>query len=185
MNSRWVPLLALLLMSQSALFSAERAIDLERSQITVHVGKAGLFSMAGHEHQVRAPLAEGALDDSASPKIHFLVETAKLTVLPEKDQAQVQADMQKKVLESDRFPEIRFESTSIQKSGEHRWKVVGNLTLHGRTRPVTAEVNLKEGAYSGIANFKQTDYGIQPVAVAGGTVKVKDEMKIEFSIVPR
>ncbi len=185
MHSRWVPLLALLLMSQSALFSAERAIDLERSQITVHVGKAGLFSMAGHEHQVRAPLAAGALDDSESPKIHFLVEAAKLTVLPEKDQAQVQADMQKKVLDSEHFPEIRFESNSIRKTGEHTWKVAGNLTLHGRTRPVTTEVNGVSGVYSGTATLKQSDYGIQPISVAGGAVKVKDELKIEFNIVPR
>src|SRR5262249_24683778 len=113
MPPRWVLLLTLLLVTDGAVFSTERPIDLDRSNITVHVGKAGLFSMAGHEHQVRAPLAEGALDDSASPKIHFLVESAKLTVLPEKDQAPVQADMQKKVLDSERFPQIRFESTSI------------------------------------------------------------------------
>jgi polyisoprenoid-binding protein YceI len=185
MHSRHVLLLALLVMFHGAMFAAERPIDLERSQITVHVGKAGLFSMAGHEHQVRAPLAEGALDDSATPKIRFIVESAKLTVLPEKDQAQVQADMQKKVLDSERFPEIRFESTGIRKTGQHTWKVTGNLTLHGRTRPVTAEVDLREGAYRGNTTLKQTDYGIQPIAVAGGTVKVKDELKIEFSIVPR
>jgi hypothetical protein len=30
--------------------------------------------------------------------------------------------------------------------------------------------------------LKQTDFGITPVTVVGGTVKVKDEVKIEFEI---
>jgi hypothetical protein len=33
--------------------------------------------------------------------------------------------------------------------------------------------------------LRQTDYGIAPISVAGGTVKVKDELKIDFDIVTR
>jgi len=33
--------------------------------------------------------------------------------------------------------------------------------------------------------LKQTDFGIKPVTIAGGTVKVKDELTIEFDIVAR
>jgi hypothetical protein len=32
--------------------------------------------------------------------------------------------------------------------------------------------------------LKQTDYGITPVKIAGGAVKVKDEIVIEFSVSP-
>ena len=31
--------------------------------------------------------------------------------------------------------------------------------------------------------LRQTDYGIKPVTVAGGTIKVKDELKFSFNIV--
>ena len=31
--------------------------------------------------------------------------------------------------------------------------------------------------------LRQTEYGIQPVSVAGGTIKVKDELKFSFNIV--
>jgi hypothetical protein len=34
----------------------------------------------------------------------------------------------------------------------------------------------------GNAVVKQSDFGIKPVKVAGGTVKVKDEVRIEFDI---
>jgi polyisoprenoid-binding protein YceI len=60
--------------------------------------------------------------------------------------------------------------------------VHGNLTLHGRERPVSFEVVLKEDHYRGSLPLKQTDFGMKPVTVAGGTVKVKDDVKIEFEI---
>jgi hypothetical protein len=31
--------------------------------------------------------------------------------------------------------------------------------------------------------LKQSAFGIEPIRIAGGTVKVKDEVKVEFDIV--
>ena len=62
------------------------------------------------------------------------------------------------------------------------WKVLGNLTLHGRTHTVAVEVRKEGERYVGTSRFRQTDFGIQPVKVAGGTIKVKDEILIEFNI---
>jgi len=31
--------------------------------------------------------------------------------------------------------------------------------------------------------LKQHDFGITPISIAGGTVKVRDELKVEFDIV--
>jgi hypothetical protein len=36
-----------------------------------------------------------------------------------------------------------------------------------------------------VFSLKQTDYRIKLVAVAGGTIKVKDELKFSFDIVAR
>ena len=58
----------------------------------------------------------------------------------------------------------------------------GNLTLHGQTRPVMVDVALRDGRHEGSARLKQRDFGITPVSIAGGTVKVKDEVKVEFGI---
>ena len=38
------------------------------------------------------------------------------------------------------------------------------------------------GRYTGSATVKQKEFGMEPVSVAGGTVKVKDEVKVEFEI---
>jgi polyisoprenoid-binding protein YceI len=138
--------------------------------------------MAGHEHQVSASLIQGAINESSPGHVWFRVDARTMSVLPEKDRDEIQATMQQKVLESERFPEIRFESTSIQKLAADRWKVEGNLTLHGQTHPVAADVHRTAASYEGKSTIKQTDFGIQPVSVAGGTVKVKNELAIEFSI---
>jgi polyisoprenoid-binding protein YceI len=164
-------------------FAASRPIDTARSKITIHVGKSGLFSAAGHEHEVSAPIAEGAIDDSGPGHAWFRVETARMTVLPEKDRDAVQSAMQQQVLQSDRFPQIRFESSAIQKLGDDKWTVTGALTLHGETHPVTVDVRRDANGFAGETRIKQTQFGIQPPSAAGGTVKAKDELKITFLIV--
>lgn len=171
-----------LLFFPSFLLAAERPIDSANSTITIHVGKAGLFSAAGHEHEVKAPIEQGAVDDSGPGRVSFTVRASRLTVQPESDQAKVQSTMQSDVLQSDKYPEIKFESTSVRPAGNEGWSVTGNLTLHGATKPVTVQVRKENGAYKGEARLKQTDFGIEPVKVAGGAVKVKDELKIEFVI---
>jgi len=100
--------------------------------------------------------------------------------------AQVQQTMQDpQVLNSDHFPEIRFESTKIEAKGQNRWIVRGNLTLHGQSHHIIFDVALSDRLYRGTATIKQTDFGITPVSVAGGSVKVKDDVKVEFGIALR
>jgi hypothetical protein len=156
------------------LVSADRAIDTDHSSLKIHVGKAGLFSAAGHDHWVAAPFAEGSFNDSDLPKVAFTVE----------QQAEIQHTMHAKVLESESYPLISFHSTKIEKAGVNHWIVTGELTLRGQSRPVRAEVQYAEGAYTGHSTIKQTDCGINPISVAGGAVKVKNELEIQFVVLP-
>jgi polyisoprenoid-binding protein YceI len=73
-----------------------------------------------------------------------------------------------------------FKSTGAESTGQGRWTLSGNLTLRGQTRPVTVQVTLKDGRYTGGATVKQTDFGIKPPGKAG--VKAKDEVRIEFDV---
>ena len=82
------------------------------------------------------------------------------------------------------YPLISFHSTKIEKTGVNHWLVTGELTLHGQSRPILAEVHYAEGAYTGRSTIKQTDFGINPVSVGGGIVKVKNELDIQFVVVP-
>jgi hypothetical protein len=169
--------------------SPVKTIDAERSVLTVRVFKAGLFSAFGHNHVIKAPVAEGTLNEQ-TPQVELQVKANQLRVMDEdvsdKDRAEIQATMLgPKVLDSQRFPEIRFRSTRLEEVSPGRWKVQGELSLHGQSRPVTVSAERREGRYFGSASLKQRDFGIIPVTVAGGTVKVKDEVRIEFEIVAR
>ena len=164
----------------------KRAIDTTHSAITVRVFKSGVFSRFGHNHEISAPIEEGSVD-VAGHSVSLRVDATKLRVLDPEVSEDTRAEIQKtmegpQVLDSGRFPEISFVSTSISVVDEQRWSVDGNLTLHGKTRPVRVDVSFKNDHYTGSAMIKQSDFAIKPISVAGGTVKVKDQVRIAFDI---
>ena len=167
--------------------SSKKAIDTQRSVLTVRVYKAGAFSAFGHEHAIRAPIQNGSFDEDKR-SVEFVIDTGTLRVVDsgvsEKDRADIQSTMVgPKVLNTLEFREIRFHSTEVNGSGESRWTVHGDLTLHGQTHPVKVDVERQDGRYLGSARLRQSEFGITPVTVAGGTIKVKDEVRVEFEIV--
>ena len=182
-------LLILLVLGCSLSLAQSASIDATRSKITIHVDKTGFFSFAGDKHEIAAPIASGTVDEKAGT-VEFTVDAGKLQVLDpqldEKKRAEVQKTMLgPSVLDSTQYPAIKFHSTKAVPAGANAWNVTGDLTLHGQTHPVLVSVKKEKGAYAGSAKLKQTDFGITPVAVAGGTVKVKDELSLDFEIVTR
>ena len=160
-------------------------IDTQKSTLTIHVGKTGIFSGLGHEHEVRALIHSGTADTGSHFAVEVHVDARALRVIgkdePEKDRAEVQKTMLgPEVLDSERHQEIVFKSTGAEPAGQGRWTLRGNLTLRGQTRPITVQVTLKDGRYTGTASVKQTDFGIKPPGKAG--VRAKDEVKIEFDV---
>ena len=165
------------------------AIDTRRSTITIHVGKTGLFSAAGHDHWVSAPISSGEISAAGARHVSFSVDANRLKVKPDpkvnpKEEAEIQETMQQKVLESEKYPLIQFQSSSVAQAGSGSWRVTGKLTLHGVSKSILVTVNQAGETYSGNARIKQTDFGIQPVRAGGGAVKVKNELDVQFEIFP-
>lgn len=163
-----------------------RALDTAKSTMKVRVYKSGVLSALGHNHEIAAPIAGGTVDLTAR-QVELRVGAAALKVLDpgvsEKDRAETQRVMLgSEVLDAVGHPEIIFHSTGAEPAGAGVWKLRGNLTLHGQTRPVEVEVREDGEHYVGTSRFKQTGFGIQPVKVAGGAIRVKDEIRIEFDI---
>src|SRR6202034_2611711 len=113
-------------------------VDTQKSTLTIHVGKTGAFSGFGHEHEVRAPIHSGAADTGAHPAVEIHVNARDLRVMDpdasDQDRAEVQATMLgAEVLDSDQHQEIVFKSTAAEATGDGRWTLRGDLTLHGQT----------------------------------------------------
>ena len=170
------------------LASAQRlAIDSANSSVVIRVFKSGLFSGLAHDHAIQAPVATGNID-MHEKSITLTFDVADMKVLDpgvsDSDRREIDATMKgPKVLDGAQFPTISFVSSSVKTSGD-RNEVTGTLKLHGASRQITVPVVWEAGKYTGSLSLKQTDDGITPVKIAGGAVRVKDEITIEFSIVP-
>jgi polyisoprenoid-binding protein YceI len=175
----------------SDLCAQSKAIDVSKSTLTIRVFKSGAFSAFAHDHEVQAPIEEGTIEQSNSvhDNVQLRVISRKMRVIdpdtPADKRAEIQHTMQSaKVLDVEAFPEISYQSTGVASRGENHWEVRGNLNLRGKKQPVVVAVSLQDSHYRGSASIKQSDFGIDPIRIAGGTVRVKDELKIEFDIVP-
>jgi polyisoprenoid-binding protein YceI len=165
---------------------AATPIDAQKSVLTIRVFKTGFFSAFAHDHEINAPIDGGSFsEDPAS--VELKVDARKLKVIDkdvsDNERDKVQKNMQgPEVLDSEKFPEIRFHSNNVEKAGDG-WQVTGDLNLHGETHPVAFKVQKVNGHYQGRAEVKQKDFGIVPISIAGGSVKVKNEVRIEFDVV--
>jgi polyisoprenoid-binding protein YceI len=125
-----------------------------------------------------------------------MVEATSLNVIDpgesDKDRRQVQSTMAgKDVLDEERFPEIRFTSTHVKqgRKTDKGWEITlqGTLTLHGVEKEISLplQFDARDGTLhaEGEASLLQTDFGIVPIKVAGGSVKVKNKVRIHFDVV--
>lgn len=186
MTARWSLAIVLGIACFSPAWGQTRSMDTRNSKLLVHVSKAGLFSALGDNHEVEAPFSEGFVDE-ATRRVKFVIESQQLRVLdpqlsPDKRRQVQERMLGPEVLDVTRFPRIAFESTSVEQAGPGRLLVRGQLSLHGQTHPVVVNVRSDGGHYVGTCTFKQREFGITPVSIAGGTVKVKDELKVDFDV---
>lgn len=97
-------------------------------------------------------------------------------------------------LDVENHPALTFHTVSVTPESEDRWRVDGELTIVGVTRPVTLEVEFdgavvdpwdnEKASFSASTEFDREEYGLtwnQPLAAGGVLVgkKVKVEIEIE------
>ncbi len=173
----------------SATFALAQTVNLDTaaSRVTVQVAKSGFFSAFAHNHTIAAPLASGHIDlDKKSVELKFHAADMKVMDpdVNDSDRAEIERTMKSDaVLGATQFPEIGFVSKATEATEANRFLIRGDLTLHGVTKPIELRVIFTDGRYRGSVKLKQTDFGITPIKIAGGTVRVKDEIEIRFEIV--
>jgi polyisoprenoid-binding protein YceI len=173
-------------------------VDAADSQVVIRVGKAGVFAFAGHAHEVAVTDVRGQVEvnpaDLSRARVSLEFTAAALRVTgkdePPADVAEVQRVMlSDQVLDVIRFPTISFRSSRVSVAARTTTAadllIEGNLTLHGTTRPMTIRASTAFDAGGrltarGSCAFKQSDFGMVPVTAAGGTVRVRDEVDVQF-----
>lgn len=178
-------------------------IESQNSKVEIQVAREGFFKAFGHDHLVAAKQFSGEVQIPSSgyeqSSVSFVLDAKSLNVIDpgesEKDRGEVQFTMLgEQVLDVARYPRIEFSSTGVKNISDKKTaadlQVQGNLTLHGVTKPIAFPVHLSirgDGTLSADAEVSllQSDFGITPIKIAGGTVKVKDKLKLTFHIFAR
>jgi polyisoprenoid-binding protein YceI len=176
------------------------AIDPDMSRFTVRAFASGMLSALGHSPTLAVRDFTGKAEFSpASPDaaaLHIRIKAGSLNVtdkVSDKDRREIERTMNQEVLETARYPEISFDSSKVSASkvgdGQYMINLVGDLSLHGVTnsQPLSAQVALMGDTLRAHGEFSlsQTAFGIKPVSIAGGSLKLKDELKCTFDILAR
>ena len=175
-------------------------IDSRASRFTVQAFATGMLARMGHNPIIGIRDFSGEMqfdpDKLEAGGFRLVVKSASLSVqndISDKDLREIERLMNQEVLETAKFPEIVYETTSISvtKMAEMLCSATlnGKLTMHGVTRNQTIVVRVALlGSMlraSGDFTLDQTDYNIKLVSVAGGALKLKDELKFSFEMVAR
>jgi polyisoprenoid-binding protein YceI len=133
------------------------------------------------------------VDDNtpASAKIDATIDASSIDTRVEKRDAHLKSP---DFLDVAKYPTITFKSTRVEPAGPGKWKVTGDLTLHGVTKPVVLVVeqsgepihdpmgNTRAGAFA-TTKIKRSDFGLtwNKVLESGG-VMVGDEVAISIDV---
>lgn len=176
-------------------------IDTQSSSFVVQAFSAGLLSAFAHNPKIAIPDFQG---DAEFTRAGSVLENARLQIrinanslevtddISEKDREEINSRMRREVLETDSYPEIVYDCPRITASGngDRFWAALsGNLSLRGVTKglPISAKVQLNGDSLRATGEFslRQSDYRIALISAAGGTIRLKDELKFMFEIVAR
>ena len=176
------------------------SMDATQSQFTVHAFASGLAAVVAHNPKfaIRDFSGEARFisDTLRDASIQVRIKAASLELMDEVseyDRGEIDRVMFNEVLEVSRFPEIVYTSTQISATrlseNLYATAIAGKLALHGVTNELdfSAQVVIGDDALRGYGSFsvKQSQYDIAIASIAGGTLKIRDELKIAFFIIAK
>ena len=166
-------------------------IDPAHTRASFSVRHLGISNVRGDFGNVTGT-AEYDGKDVTKAKVKATIDVNTITThVAQRDTHLKSADF----LEVAKYPTMTFESTSITAAGAGKYKMTGNLTMHGVTKPVTLDLDAPSGvivdpmngarrvgaAASGTINRK--DFGVNyDGKLPNGTPSVSDEIKIQLDV---
>jgi polyisoprenoid-binding protein YceI len=168
-----------------------------QGRFTVQAFATGMLSFFGHSPTFAAGDYGGTVRFEGGRvggmAFRLAVRTESLTLtdnVSASDRHEIEGTMRRDVLETTAYPEIKYESDAADSDtvaqGRYRVTIHGRLTLHGVTRdhPVPAELVIFDDGIRlrGESQLALSQHRIRPVTALGGTIRLKDELKVSFDI---
>lgn len=160
--------------------------DVKASTLTLHVHRKGLFSSRGTEYTVAAPVTS-SLVDVEHRNVDIVVRTNGVTFSDPAVSGRVRRDVEEalrgpRVLDVAAYPEIHFTAAEITEAAPGQYRATGTLELHGVAQQLVFDFGGTPTHYHGRATVHASDFGIPPLTFAGGLVRLKDDIVIEFDL---
>ncbi|GAC1649066.1 MAG: YceI family protein [Ktedonobacteraceae bacterium] len=159
--------------------------DPYHTQVEFSAKHLGMMTVRGHFPDVTAT---GFIDPDhpEASSVDVTIQTASIrTNNPQRDNDLRTSNF----LEVDTYPTITFKSTKIEAAGQDRYRLTGDLTIKGNTRPVTLSVvRLGEFndptmmghriGYSAEGRINRKDFGLTLNMILDGKLVISEEVQI-------
>jgi polyisoprenoid-binding protein YceI len=162
----------------------------ENGTLSVRTERTGAAAKAGHNLVIHVTSweatlamgedpAESSLSLNADAKSLRVIEgTGGIQALGDDDKENIQKTIDDDVLKG---KGIEFRSTAVQPAGDGKLTVQGELTLNGKTEPISFDLVIgDDGKVTGNAVVKQTNWKMKPYSALFGALKVVDEVTVEI-----
>jgi polyisoprenoid-binding protein YceI len=162
--------------------------DPAHSTVGFSVKHLGIATVRGSFGEFEGSLELG--EDLADARISATVKTASIdTAEPTRDAHLRSADF----FDAELYPELRFESTSVQAIDDETFAIEGDLTMHGETHPVTLRAELLGAEVDPYGNervgleisgqLSRGDWGMKfNQALGSGNLMVSDTVKLTIDV---
>jgi polyisoprenoid-binding protein YceI len=160
----------------------------DNATLRVKTGRHGAAAKAGHDLVIEVKswsatlaVADDPADSSAEltadpTSLHVLEGVGGLQALGDDDKADIRKTIDKDVLKK---KDISFSSSKVTAEGDGL-AVSGDLTMGGKSKPVTFTLTEDDGSLVGSATVNQSDWGIKPYSALFGALKVNDDVTVEI-----
>lgn len=160
-------------------------IDEEHLSITFEVNHLGYASVIGMFLEGKGQFQYDE-ETNEVPSGKVVIQSASVFSNHDKRDEHLRKD---DFLHSDRYPEITFEVTDFETTGDRTGNLTGDLTLLGKTRPVTLDVTLNKAetypighkeytlGISASTTIKRSDWGM---TYALDPLMVADDVHLRF-----
>jgi polyisoprenoid-binding protein YceI len=165
-------------------------IDPAHTSVEFTIRHMMISNVKGQFHKTSGTITVNG-DDPGSAKIDAVIDASSVDTGVDGRDAHLKSP---DFLDVAKYPTITFKSSKVEAAGPNKWKVAGDLTLHGVTRPVVLDVetagrpiqdpmgNTRTGA-SATTTIKRSDFGVSwNKALDTGGVMVVDEVAISIDI---
>jgi len=180
--------LAVLLLPSLALAEAATwNIDPSHTQATFTVRHMVISNVKG-EFQSTKGVVKIDDKDLAKSMVDVTIDAASIHTREDKRDAHLRSP---DFFDVERYPTITFKSTKVEKAGGDRYKVTGDLTMHGVTKPVVLDAALtpevkgmmgevRRGAQA-TTRVNRQDYGLKWNKTIEAGPLVGDDVAIEIN----